>query len=248
MEKMKICVPVTGSDPEEMKEQAAKVRDLPCDIIEIRGDFMTPEHYMDMEVLKEMIAAVREIAGKPVIYTLRTVREGGWAARPGGRDYIEYIRNVAEETDAEYIDIEAFGGDDYYEPETIQLLCGIVNQCGKRAILSSHDFDGTPPVEDMVMKFCVMDNMGGDILKLAVTAHSKEDTYALLEAARVFHENYSEAPLIAIAMGEEGVESRICGGDFGSVMTFASGVAATAPGQMPAGELRRAIDKYYGEK
>ncbi|MEE3362202.1 MAG: type I 3-dehydroquinate dehydratase [Anaerovoracaceae bacterium] len=249
MGKMKICVPIMGRYPEEMKEQAALARDLPCDIIEMRADFMTPEHYMDMDIMRELVREVKAVSGKPLIYTLRTAGEGGWAVKLTRSDYLEHIRTAAEETDADIVDIEGFGaGDDDYDPERTALLCGLVNQCGKRTIVSSHDMDGTPPVEDIVIKFCALDNMGGDILKVAVFARSEEDTYALLEASRIFHENYSGTPLIAIAMGEAGKTSRICGGDFGSVMTFASGVAQSAPGQMPAAELRQAIDEYYGEK
>jgi 3-dehydroquinate dehydratase len=46
-------------------------------------------------------------------------------------------------------------------------------------------------------------------------------------------------------MGETGQTSRVCGGEFGSVITFAAGVKGTAPGQMEAGKLKQALDEYY---
>jgi 3-dehydroquinate dehydratase-1 len=47
-------------------------------------------------------------------------------------------------------------------------------------------------------------------------------------------------PLIAISMGHEGVITRIAGGLFGSDITFASGTATTAPGQLSIMDLRKA--------
>lgn len=46
-------------------------------------------------------------------------------------------------------------------------------------------------------------------------------------------------------MGELGAGTRICGGEFGSVLTFASGKEASAPGQMDAKVLHAYLVQYY---
>jgi 3-dehydroquinate dehydratase-1 len=47
-------------------------------------------------------------------------------------------------------------------------------------------------------------------------------------------------PLVAISMGSLGAISRIAGGLFGSDITFASGIKASAPGQLPLDDLKKA--------
>ena len=51
-----------------------------------------------------------------------------------------------------------------------------------------------------------------------------------------------ELPLIAISMGAQGALSRTIGFAFGSALTFGVATAGSAPGQMPIGELRGAIE------
>ena len=59
---------------------------------------------------------------------------------------------------------------------------------------------------------------------------------ALLGAAAKIHEE-TDRPLIAISMGPLGAISRICGGYFGSAMTFAAAAQSSAPGQIPVQQL-----------
>jgi 3-dehydroquinate dehydratase-1 len=81
----------------------------------------------------------------------------------------------------------------------------------------------------------------GDILKIAVMPNCAEDVLILLDAARTMKEGYSDCPLIAISMGGKGIVSRISGEIFGSDLTFGASVKASAPGQIPAGDLRKII-------
>ena len=58
-------------------------------------------------------------------------------------------------------------------------------------------------------------------------------------------DTYGEIPFIAIAMSKLGATTRICGGEFGSVITFASGAEASAPGQLDAVTLQNFLLQYY---
>jgi 3-dehydroquinate dehydratase-1 len=48
-----------------------------------------------------------------------------------------------------------------------------------------------------------------------------------------------------MSMGPEGGLTRVAGGLFGSDLTFAIGKEASAPGQIPIGELRQAMTVLY---
>ena len=54
-----------------------------------------------------------------------------------------------------------------------------------------------------------------------------------------------EIPIVTMSMGAEGVVTRLAGGLFGNDITFAIGKNASAPGQIPIGELRRAMAVLY---
>lgn len=49
-------------------------------------------------------------------------------------------------------------------------------------------------------------------------------------------------PFITISMGKLGAVSRICGETFGSCITFGAGTDASAPGQIPATQLRKILE------
>ena len=52
----------------------------------------------------------------------------------------------------------------------------------------------------------------------------------------------SETPLITMSMGALGCVSRLCGELTGSCLTFGTAGEASAPGQIPAGALRTALE------
>ena len=90
-----------------------------------------------------------------------------------------------------------------------------------------------------------MREMGADIPKAAYMPRTEEDVYTLLEAAAEANEEL-DVPFIALSMGELGKPSRVCGGTFGSCVTFgASAALATAPGQIAAATLSEYLRQYY---
>ncbi len=105
-----------------------------------------------------------------------------------------------------------------------------------RTICSHHDFSGVPSNLDQIY-----DRMAGTparILKIAVHADDATDclpVFHLLERARK-----QGREMIAIAMGNAGIATRILGPSRGAFLTYASlaNETATAPGQISAVELR----------
>ena len=115
-------------------------------------------------------------------------------------------------------------------------------------LISHHVYDRMPAREEIAEQYLKMESKGGDILKIACAASTEVDTYAILEGAASYSQLRAAKPIVAIAMGEEGQVSRICAGDFGSVISWACGNMPTAPGQFNARQLAKYMDNYYKEE
>ncbi len=111
-------------------------------------------------------------------------------------------------------------------------------------ILSCHVMERIMTKEEIATQFLKMEKYPADILEIVAFANTEEDAYALLEGAYGYNQLKKHRPFVALAMGDEGQASRICSGDFGSVMTYAGGSRPTAPGQFNARDLSRYRDIY----
>lgn len=116
-----------------------------------------------------------------------------------------------------------------------------------KTIISYHNFDRMLARNEIAEQYLKMEKRGGDILKVACMASTEMDTYSILEGAAAYSQLNAAKDLVAIAMGEEGQVSRICAGDFGSVISWACGSVPTAPGQFNARQLAKYMDNYYKE-
>ena len=114
--------------------------------------------------------------------------------------------------------------------------------------ISHHEFERMPDRNEIAEMFLRLEKTGADILKVACYASEEVDTYSLLEGASAYSQLSGAKPIVAIAMGEEGQVSRICAGDFGSVISYACGSVPTAPGQFNARQLSKYMNKYYKEE
>ena len=81
---------------------------------------------------------------------------------------------------------------------------------------------------------------GADIPKLAVMTKSTEDLLTLLAFSAEWKRN-ADRPFVLIGMGPHGVLSRISGAEFGSCLSFGALRESSAPGQLPARELKRIL-------
>jgi 3-dehydroquinate dehydratase-1 len=113
-------------------------------------------------------------------------------------------------------------------------------QHGLPLVLSFHDFHRTPAAEELQARFAQAHRLGADIAKVAVMPQSMEDVHRLL-GATLQASQALPIPVISMAMGGLGAVSRLCGGVYGSALTFAVGAAASAPGQIAIEDVRAAI-------
>ncbi len=155
-----------------------------------------------------------------------------WVAtcRPG--NYSEYERTVqlsaAIRAGASYIDIE-YEADPAYRDRLVDLA----RQQRCKVIISYHNFESTPSTEFLDEIIKKSKDMGGDLVKIAITAHSYADCARVMSLYE-HHDN-----LIAFAMGEKGKITRIAAPMLGAEFTYASIDEAhvTAPGQLTASQM-----------
>ncbi len=228
----KTIVSLMASDVEGCIDQARRAAEAGADLVEWRADFMAgASGYADMtQVADELVAAV---PNTPVLFTFRTAQEGG-AADIADADYIDLVHAIVELGAIDAVDVELRIGDEAVREAVRQAHCR-----GVKVIVSHHDFEATPNVDDMYGLLVRMAQLGADIPKLAVMAHDESDALRLLQATEQARRE-TGLPLVTMAMGRAGTITRLVGEAFGSAGTFCALDSASAPGQVDL-ELARRI-------
>lgn len=227
----KICVPLVGTAQSDIIEEAKSLHQFPVDIVEWRTDWF--EDVFDHRKVIEVLRQLREILGDiPILFTFRTSTEGG-NTKIDLESYVELNKIAAASKLIDLLDIELFLGD----AVAVDLI-EEAHKYGVKTIISNHDFFQTPTKEEIIRRLCKMQDLGGDIPKIAVTPTSKSDVLTLLSATVEMNDLYANQPIITMSMAGMGVISRISGELFGSAVTFGAVSKASAPGQVPVKELQ----------
>lgn len=213
-----ICVPVRVRRPEELIgaiDLAARNGDL----IEVRADYL-PDPGAALSIVRDLSDELQS----RIIITLRTFEQGGQLR------HSEEVRRAfwpgAGRLSDVFFDVEF---DLLQKQRELPFDLSSV-------ICSHHDFTRVP--EDLDEIYERMAATGARIIKIAVHANDATDCipiFKLLERAK-----RERRELIAIAMGQFGVLTRVLGPSHGSFLTYGSlnDQSTTAPGQITAGELR----------
>lgn len=225
----KICVPIVAESRDEILKKAEEIAELPVDVVEWRVDFYGDVYQVD-EVL-QTLRGLKDILGeKAVLFTFRTSGEGG--NRPVEKEvYYRLNREAAASGCADLVDVEAFLDEGRTGEEILK-----IQSAGSRVIASNHDFEKTPPLEELVRRLRRMEELGADAAKLAVMPGSRQDVMNLLQATIAADDTLS-VPVVTMSMGKLGVVSRLSGALSGSAMTFAAVGETSAPGQIPAEQM-----------
>ena len=224
--KAKICVPVCVQRANNLVPAIKRAAEV-ADIIELRLDCL-PE--TQLEIALQGSSVFHSLTQGGLILTLRPAEQGGRRTIDRNERMDFWRRNRSQFSDAHFVDIEA------------DLLVGlpnqgVISQFGQdRVICSHHDFVGAVSNLDQIYER--MAATPARILKIAVQADDAIDclpVFRLLEWAR-----RDNREMIAIAMGQAGVMTRILGPSRGSFLTYGSldDESTTAPGQLTARELR----------
>uniref|UniRef100_A0A0D3B9Z2 shikimate dehydrogenase (NADP(+)) n=2 Tax=Brassica oleracea var. oleracea TaxID=109376 RepID=A0A0D3B9Z2_BRAOL len=215
-----ICAPVMGDSVDEMVTETCKAQELGADLVEIRLDCL--KQFNPLEDLKIII----QKSPLPTLFTYRPKWEGG-QYEGDEKERLDALR-LAMELGADYIDVELQVAEEFIKsikekkPENF------------RAIVSSHNYQSTPSVEDLNDLALRIQQSGADIVKIATTAVD------ITDVSRMFHiTSNAQVPTIGLVMGERGLMSRILCSKFGGYLTFGTleSGKVSAPGQPTIKEL-----------
>ena len=230
----KVCVPIVEKTREDILSTAKAICSTEADLVEWRADW-----YEDVSAFSEVIKTadmLRSILGEtPLLFTFRSAREGG-EKELSLESYATLLESVAKTGFVDLIDVEVFSGDD-----AVKNIIQTAHAHGVKVIASNHDFEGTPAREELVARLCKMQDLGADILKIAVMPQSRSDVLTLLSVTEEMSSRHTSRPVITMSMGRTGTLSRLCGEVFGSAVTFASFGKVSAPGQIAIEDLKAGL-------
>ncbi|MDO4790889.1 MAG: type I 3-dehydroquinate dehydratase [Buchananella hordeovulneris] len=223
-----VIVPVQGGHADCLR-QARALRHSGADLLEWRLD-TDPEWSSQSEQWERRAAEYRQASDLPVLATIRTTVEGG-LAEVDDATYLAALKRLVECCEA--VDVEGTRGQEVARELTQAKWQAIV-------VASSHDFAAVPPAEELRATLEHLHRCG-DVVKVAVMPACAEDVERLRAAAIEYAARADAKPLIAIAMGELGIDTRLRPRELSSCATFACLERASAPGQVPVADVLAAL-------
>ncbi|PRQ49092.1 putative shikimate dehydrogenase, 3-dehydroquinate dehydratase [Rosa chinensis] len=195
-----VCAPITAETVRKMVSDMGKAAALGADLVEIRLDYL--KVFNSNEDLKTLIKE----SPSPTLFTYRPKWQGG--QYDGDEKHRLDALRLAMELGADYIDVEF-----QVAHEFIDSIYGKKPDKFK-VIVSSHNYQDTPSVEDLGDLVARMQATGADIVSITTTALD------ITDVARIFQITvHSQVPVIGLAMGERGLISRILCAKFGGYLT-----------------------------
>jgi 3-dehydroquinate dehydratase I len=225
-----VCAPLVGRTREKLLAEVAVVAAKKPDIVEWRVDFF--EGIGNTAEVVDIAAQIRRHAGDAaVLFTRRSMREGGEKIDLTEPQVMALYRAVCESGHVDLVDVEMSS-----EPDHFAQVREFSRATGVTLVASFHDFQATPPLDALAARFAQAERLGADVAKVAVMPREMEDVLTLL-AATLQASRKLRIPVVSMSMGAHGAITRLCGWTFGSAMTFGVGESSSAPGQMPIEDL-----------
>jgi 3-dehydroquinate dehydratase / shikimate dehydrogenase len=225
----RVCVSIRESTSAGTIASLARAAEW-ADLVEVRADYVR-----DLD-----IHSILQAKTCPVIFTLRSREEGG-EFQGSEKIRLEMIVQ-AFRAGADYVDVE-------FSASWQEVIEAVPRN---QVVLSHHDYNATP--QNLVPQIERMASAGAGIMKIATRARRLTDNLAIARALE--YASSRRLNLCALAMGREGIPSRVLASKWNSWMTFASLLDGepTAEGQIAAPDFVRqyrvhatgAATKIYG--
>ncbi len=218
----RICVSIGAKTIKELSSSINKALDI-SDFLEIRFDFL------DQSEIPSSMKIIESIKSRS-IFTLRSrEQEGNFKGNEFER--LKLLKMLYDANpmllDVEYDTIIADNSLNNYLKDKSNVL------------ISWHNFSSTPSDEFLEKKIYDMKKFSNNI-KLVTMATNVTDSLRVLN----LYDKFKDSNLIAFAMGDCGVISRILCTFYGkSPYTYASLEKSIAPGQLSVIEMRRIYDR-----
>jgi 3-dehydroquinate dehydratase/shikimate dehydrogenase len=222
----RLCVAIQATSPAELVERAeAALAD--SNFLEFRLDSL-PKPAAVLPKLKEFLTFRRDVTA---IATCRRKPFGGHFAGSLASE-LEILLQAAE-SGCQIVDLEVESAEGA-KPAALARFREGLRSAGAALLMSFHDFTKTKGLEQAAER---IEAFEPEFVKVVSTARSLADNLAVL---KLIEEHSLSAQVVGIAMGEEGLVSRVLGPRAGAAFTFASFAdgAETAPGQVAARTLR----------
>ncbi len=221
----RVCVAIAGASPFEMIARAAAALSEHA-FLELRLDSL-PAPRLALPALSNLLLQHPQAR---LIATCRRREAGG--DFDGTLDEELSLLQAAARAGCSIVDL-ALESAEAMRLEQHRLLRDSLREAGAALLISYHDYHET---RDLALTLARLVRHRPDLVKLVSTAKRLADNLPVLQLLAQPH----ACPLVALAMGEPGLPSRVLGPRAGALFTFgASGRGAeTAPGQLTAGALR----------
>ena len=226
----KLCVAIQAGSPQELVDKAeAALADTiqEARFLEFRLDSLA-KPALALPKVKDFLSRHRDVTA---IGTCRRKQHGGKFVGSLVAE-LEMLQKAAE-AGCQLVDLEVESAEET-KPAQLAKFRTSLREAGCALIVSFHDFTRTRGLEQAAER---IEAFEPDYVKVVSTARTLSDNLAVLKLI----EGHSLAThVVGIAMGEEGLLSRVLGPRAGGVFTFASPEdgAETAPGQVSARALR----------
>jgi 3-dehydroquinate dehydratase / shikimate dehydrogenase len=222
----KLCVAIKAASPAELLDHAESAL-AESSFLEFRLDAL-PKPAAFLPKLKEFLARRRDAT---VIATCRRKSNGGDFAGSLSAE-LEILLKAAE-AGCQIVDLEVESAEALKRAALAEFREDL-RSAGAALLISFHDFTKTKGLDHAAER---IEAFAPDYVKVVSTAQKLADNLAVL---KLIEDRSLAAQVIGIAMGEEGLVSRVLGPRAGAPFTFASlsDGAETAPGQVSARTLR----------
>ncbi len=231
---VKTIVPITAKTKEQALAQAQVIANTAdADLAEFRIDLLSFAN--DTKQVIALGHELKKILGnKPMIATIRTKNEGGQleiSDADYGKTYQAYLKNPF----MDWLDVEMFR-----DQKVVSEIVQKAHQKKVLVVMSNHDFQKTPSQDEIEKRLLKQDQMGADILKIAVMPKSKQDVFTLMNATLKVSQQTTK-PLLTMSMGQLGTISRVATANMGGSYSFGMIGQASAPGQIDVTKLKQIL-------
>lgn len=200
-------------------EQVVALEEDGVSILEVRVDLIGAS----LDELLEYLQKLRPECRLPLIGTIRETEQNR-----GNRP--ESFRRILPFVDCVDIEIDT------------PINKEVIEDAGeKTVIVSEHNFDTTPSIDELNALLAKSIDLGADITKIATMAHGADDVTRLCR----FTDDNKDRNLVTIAMGEQGMVSRVIAPLFGSLFTYGCLDEPVAPGQLNVLHLLEELRRYF---
>ncbi|KAF5381748.1 hypothetical protein D9615_005411 [Tricholomella constricta] len=226
---------VTQAFPQiEQLSEGVDALELRVDLLRSSKDYELPGPVIPSEsFVSDQVAALRNVTSLPIVFTVRTVSQGGAFPDAAEKEAFELL-DLALRLGVEYVDVEV-------TLPTYHIRDLVARKGFSQIIASSHDWSGNMKWNgDLVKEQYEAAKQFGDIIKIVGKATSIQDNFHLYDFVSKASSLPQAKPIIAINMGIEGQMSRILNSMFSPVTHPLLPVKA-APGQLSFKQIQEAL-------